>query len=204
MAKIQEVAGVIGEALRLRPEIVQAHLEGLRVAQRITSDDIGPVEAADLLAACICTDPVNATGAYHLPFVGAECSGNYVEPSSPEMDAYRCNAGQALAMFLDPKELHFGCASDITISGEGTLLRAAITATSPEVGRVRLWFGYDALPFLIGAKLGIGVFQSRTIGSAVVHRVGQLFSKYAMPDSRPFLNAALRSNTPAKLVGSVH
>jgi hypothetical protein len=197
LAKIQEIVGVITQTLDLRREVVQGHLEGLRAAQRIVCDDAGPVEAADLLAACLCTDPSNATAAYHLPFVGAECSGSLLDPRSADLEAYRCNVGQALAMFLDSREIHFGCASEIAVSGQGASLRASITAVSPELGRAQLWFGYQPASHLMNAIPRYGVFHTRSIGSAIVQRLGSLLCKGALRDDRRFVDAALRANTPA-------
>lgn len=199
MAKIQEVAEVIQTAFGLPAEIVQGHMQGLRAAQRITSDDADPRAAADLLTACLCTDPTNATAAYHLPFIGAECSGTPIDHHSADLDAYRANTGQTLASFLSPNDLHYGCASEFTVAGRGESLRATFTAVSPELGRVRLWYGYSPVPQISAASMSLGLFESRSIGGAALRRVGRLFSASggAHPAQR-FLAAAFAANTPSE------
>jgi hypothetical protein len=204
LAKIKEIAGVIGETLRLSPSTVDGHLRGLLAAERIARDEMAPIEVADLLAACLCTDHDNATAAFHLPFAGAECSSAFIEPFAEDLAAYRANAGQVLALHLDPTAMQFGCAERLTIDGSAGALRCIIEAMAPCFGKLRLWFGYRTLPALAEPPRQ-GVLESRSISGFALRRIVKALKVEAAEHSySKFLRASLDLNYPPQHSMTLH
>lgn len=196
MAKIKEIAGVIGETLRLPPSVVDSHVRGLRAAERITNeaDDVG---AADLLCACLSTDAGNATGPFHLPFIGAYRiaggSAEFITAGLPEFELLSATAptfGEGIAHLIrsvSDGSLPIDVVNFITLAGSGPRLRATIGLQ--DGGDVHVVFGNQPLfehMRLMAMRPGY-VERSVDIGGQVIVGLADLLS--GLPYSPPLLDA---------------
>lgn len=190
MAKIQEIAAVIGESLRLPPAVIQSHVNGLREAERISTEDDDGIASADILAACLCTDPDNATGAFHLPFIGgyaydASSRQIAIEPGTSNFQMIQDMAptlGDGLAYLI--RDISAGgippdCVNHISVSGAGSRLRASLGMRSTYFGGdVTAYFGnlplWDHLR-VMAAYPGY-IERSALVGGQVLSALGDLMS----------------------------
>ena len=207
MAKLQEIAGLISESLRMNPEDVQAHIAGLQGAGRLPkSGDVYEDEAADILCACLCTEPGNATAAYHLPVVGSERSGRFTTPEDLGLSHDAVIFGNVLASFIKGT-LHsrFGHVRSLTVSGCGDTLAACI-ALAPS-GR-RLWFGYDLLPNLRGTPNIPGLHVSHAANGSIVETLADALGVDELTAEESarlnFLSYARTANTPPNAAHTLH
>ena len=157
MAKIAAVSGLLSEALCVNASLVETHVKGLRGAGRLQDTDVSAWESADLLCALLSPDPGNATGPYHLPYVGAMLmqdgafvpvpEGSYLSNLfGVEFGEAVCSLIQAAADKPDPPYI-----GDLQVTGRGETLRATITYQCVD-GVLWSFFGYRMLPELLTQK----------------------------------------------------
>ena len=207
MAKLQEVAGLISESLRMEPADVQTHISGLQGAGRLPkSGDIFEDEAADIICACRCTEPGNATGAYHLPLVGGEWSGRFTTPEDLGLSHDAAILGNVLASFIEGTlRRRVGYVRTVTVSGRGNALRACADL---EPSSLRLWFGYDLLPYPISTPKSMGLHVSHSVEGSVLEALADALGigePTAEESARlKFLSYAQTANTPPNAAHTLH
>lgn len=192
MAKLPEVAAVIGETLRVNAKDLKAHIAGLRAAGRFDGNFAGPEEAADLLCACLSTDQDNATGPCHLPFVGgllldeiAKGPGALITPGSEPFALLEIafpTLGEALSgliTFIGRGDVPAGCVTEISVSGAGDRLRAYMVYDAPcSTGRRKTLVVFGYLPigdlFEKVARRPARIELTHTVGGEAIDAIAEL------------------------------
>lgn len=189
MAKLFEVAGLITDTVGIDPRVVRHHLKGLEQAGRID----GPVTAttcADVLCACLSTDPANATGPFHLPLSGGSTFTEHMEPvgmidhTVPFFDELDRPFGTFLAEMIESRAQRTFAdwsVDNLMFSGAGDELSAAITLIGPigpdQQGKVWLTYGYKLLPRLLAMPLyGPRLKVMNVVGGHIVEQLGALIA----------------------------
>lgn len=156
MVKLPELTGFLADALDIDPLMVERHSLGLQAAGRLASALISATTAADFLSACLCTDPLNATGAYHLPFAGGfTVDGNNafhddIGPGHASYEMLNLNFGEQLARVTEyrvDKSWPADSVASVSLSGRGQDLMALITFDGRAHGSAgNLWCMYGYRP----------------------------------------------------------
>jgi len=191
MPKIQEVAALVAETLRIDPMKVDSHVRGLRAAGRLEGNRAGPYECADIIACCLSSDLTDATGPYHLPNVGSYSAqtSKVIESDHPQYQLAACEFGEALATIIgSDASSAFAIPDRICVLGRGLTLRAIIWVNDQRVpdGNVTHVFGYRPVNdlFSIG-PIYAHLESSNSAGGLIIEMLRQGFcsDQVAIPKS---------------------